>query len=104
MIPEYLAIVFSFICIQGFVTGVLLWKLHKREAARERLDEARRENGQLLVKSVRAAIALGEATARSVQRLDPACNGEMARALEYAQQVKCEQNEFLDKLRTENLR
>jgi len=75
----------------------------KREAARDKLHEAQKQNGLLLIKGVGAAIALGEATAIAVQRLDPACNGEMAQALENARDMKREQKEFLQQLGIENL-
>jgi hypothetical protein len=65
----------------------------KKQEEREKLRE---KNELLLVQSVGAAIALGEATARAVQRIpDAHCNGDMHAALEYAAQVKHEQKEFL---------
>lgn len=49
-----------------------------------------------LVNGVNASIALGEATARAVQRIpDAHCNGDMHAALTYAAKVKHEQKEFL---------
>lgn len=50
-----------------------------------------------IINSVNAAIALGEATARAVQRIpDAHCNGDMHAALDYAQKVKHEQKNFLN--------
>lgn len=43
-----------------------------------------------------AAIALGEATAIAVR--DKKCNGQMDKALEYAQLVKHEQKDFMTEL------
>ena len=49
-----------------------------------------------MIKGVNAAIALGEATARAVQRIpDANCNGDMHDALEYAEKIKHEQKDFL---------
>lgn len=65
----------------------------EREAQRE---DARQKNELITLKGITAAIALGEATARAVQRIpDAHCNGDMHAALEYAQQIKHEQKNFL---------
>ncbi|MCM1224071.1 MAG: serine/threonine protein kinase [Lachnospiraceae bacterium] len=93
--------------ITGFCFWLLEHRLQKKEARAEAKrkvqqekaeeQEKRRENYQLyLVKSVGAAIALGEATARAVARIpDAHCNGDMHAALEYAEKVKHEQKDFL---------
>lgn len=50
-----------------------------------------------MMKSIDAAIALGEATARAVQRIpDAHCNGDMRAALNYAQKVKHDRKDFLN--------
>ena len=68
-------------------------EIRKEEAERERLRE---KQELMLVRGVSAAIALGEATAKAVQRIpDAHCNGDMHKALEYAEQVKHEQKDFL---------
>lgn len=103
MLSEYFVLLYSFICIQGMITGVLLWKLHKREAVREKREEARKQNDFFLIKGLGAAIALGEATAKAVQRLDLNCNGEMTRALEEARETKHAQKEFLQRQGIANL-
>ena len=65
----------------------------KREAER---DEAREEMSIVTLEATNAAIALGEATARAVQRIpDAHCNGDMHKALEYASDVKHRQQTFL---------
>ena len=51
-----------------------------------------------LIKGNWASVALGEATAKAVQRIpDAHCNGDMHAALDYASQIKHEQKEFLTK-------
>ena len=61
-------------------------------------DEARKQNEIIVLKGVNAAIALGEATARAVQRIpDAHCNGDMHQALEYAEKIKHEQKDFFDR-------
>ena len=50
----------------------------------------------MIVEGTSAAIALGEATARAVQRIpDAHCNGDMHSALEYATEIKRRQKRFL---------
>lgn len=72
-------------------------ELDKREANRE-------QNEILLIRTVGAAIALGEATAKAVARIpDAHCNGDMHAALEYAAKVKHEQKDFLTKRGVESL-
>ena len=94
----------AFICVQGIVTGFLLWRLHRREAARDKREEARKQYDFLLIKGMGASLALAEATAKAVQQLPVKCNGDMSQALEYARQVKRDQKEFLQKQGIENLR
>ena len=88
--------------IPSAVTGFGFWipqkKLDKRDAEREKKEKIREEQEYLLVKSIGAAIALGEAMAEAVARIpDTHCNGDMHAALEYARKVKHEQKEFLTK-------
>ena len=89
-------------CIPSGITGFCFWllqsKLDKREVNREKKEKIREEQESLLVKSIGAAIALGEATAEAVARIpDAHCNGDMHSALEYARKVKHDQKEFLTK-------
>lgn len=90
--------------VPSAITGLGIWwlekKIEKRQKAMEEREKAReeaREKSELfLIKSVQASIALGEATAKAVQRIpDAKCNGDMHAALEYAQKVKHEQKDFL---------
>lgn len=72
----------------------------KEEAEREKKAEERERNreemNRLQVKTTMAAIALGEATARAVQRIpDAHCNGDMHAALDYVKTVKHEEKDFL---------
>ena len=61
----------------------------EQEAAREKLMIA-------LIQSTSASIALGEATARAVQRIpDAHCNGDMHDALKYATEIKHAQKDLL---------
>lgn len=99
--------------VPSAVTGFCFWliehRLEKREkreqaerAARQKdvdeREQAREENQFLLIKSVGAALALGEATARAVKRIpDAHCNGDMEAALRYAQEIKHEQKDFITK-------
>ena len=75
----------------------------RRNAKKEREAEAKQRKDQeelvvLLIQGNWAAIALGEATARAVQRIpDAHCNGDMKDALKCATDVKHKQKEFLAK-------
>ncbi len=81
--------------ITGFCFWILESRIEKREKARAQKEAAREKNEILMVKSIGAAIALGEATAEAVARIpDAHCNGDMHKALEYARSVKHEQKDF----------
>lgn len=68
----------------------------KRQAEADKKEAARQKNELLTAQAIGAAIALGEATARAVQRIpDAHCNGDMDAALNYAAQVKHAQKDFL---------
>lgn len=68
----------------------------KREEKRDEREASREQLMVLLVQSTGASMALGEATARAVQRIPNAhCNGDMRDALNYAQEVKHKQKDFL---------
>ena len=100
--------------IPSAITGFLVWnferKIAKREATREKEQEERhkkeaerekaREELQIhTIQGVSAAIALGEATAKAVQRIpDAHCNGDMHDALNYAIKIKHEQKDFLTRM------
>ncbi len=96
--------------ITGFCFWLLQRRITKRDKAREeadaekerKADERERNREKLdvmLLQSTTAAIALGEATAKAVQRIpDAHCNGDMHQALDYAAQVKHQQKDFLTSL------
>ncbi len=93
------------------ITGFIIRRMEKRmdsrdaerkkeqEAAENRADEREKKREQFenaLFKSTMAAIALGEATARAVQRIpDAHCNGDMHDALKYAADIKHEEKDLL---------
>jgi hypothetical protein len=91
--------------VPSAVTGLCFWTIQrsitKRDAKRDELDKAREKNELLLIRSVGAAIALGEATAVSIR--DGKCNGELSAALSYAQRVKHEQKDFMTEQGVKNL-
>lgn len=98
--------------IPSAITGFCFWlverRIQKRDAKAEaerqqmRTEAEKREKNRekyeiCLLKTVNASIALGEATARAVQRIpDAHCNGDMHAALDYATKVKHEQKDFLE--------
>ena len=97
--------------IPSAITGFCFWlierNIKKQDKKREAEEEARHEDMErrenlrqqqefYLVQGVNAAIALGEATAKAVQRIpDAHCNGDMHAALEYATEIKHKQKDFL---------
>ena len=117
-----ITIIAAFIAAMGIpssITGFCFWLLQRkiqkrddeekkeREARQKKMDQresAREKNEIYMIKSIGAAIALAEATAKAVQRIpDAKCNGDMHQALEYAQQVKHEQKDFLNEQALKNL-
>lgn len=86
--------------IPSALFGIAARKLERRiiakEAEESKQDASEKELMFLLVQSTGAAIALGEATARAVQRIpDAHCNGDMHDALDYAADIKHKQKDFL---------
>lgn len=95
--------VLAFVAAMGIpsaIMGLIIWRLERRIDKREK-EQAAQEQGQkdlfvLVVQGTNAAIALGEATARAVQRIpDAHCNGDMHDALDYAADIKHKQKDFL---------
>ena len=89
--------------IPSAITGFCFWllerRIDRREKEQDKKDEARRKNEVIIIESVNAAIALGEATARAVQRIpDANCNGDMHGALEYATSIKHKHKNFITAL------
>ena len=112
--------------IVGFLFWLLEHKIAKKEAARvaqeeklaavrekqeqkleherQKRDENRREFEKNLLLTSNAALALGEATARAVQKIpDAHCNGDMSDALDFAKKIKHEQRDFLAAQGIENI-
>lgn len=86
--------------IPSAITAFCFWllerKMERKQKEQDKKDDARKQNEIIVLKGVNAAIALGEATARAVQRIpDAHCNGDMHQALEYAEKIKHEQKDFL---------
>ena len=97
---EFLIAFVAAMGIPSAIMGFIVWKLERKIAARdkraEEQDEAQKDFFLLMVQSTGAAIALGEATAKAVQRIpDANCNGDMHAALDYAAKVKHEQRDFV---------
>ena len=87
-------------CIPSAIVGFGVWalqrKVTKSAARQEELEKAREKNELHIIETLGASLALGEATARAVQRIpDAHCNGDMHKALDYAERVKHEQKDFL---------
>lgn len=94
--------------IPSALTAFLFWllekKIEKREKEKEKRDDARKQLELTLVQSVNAALALSEATAKAVQRIpDAHCNGDIQVALEYADRIKHDQRDFLQKQGIDNI-
>jgi hypothetical protein len=79
----------------GFCFWLLQKKIEKTDKAKDEKEAARLKNEVLLARCVGACFALGEATAKAVQRIpDANCNGDMHEALDYATKIKHEQKDF----------
>ena len=91
--------------VPSAVTGLCFWvvqkNITKRDEQRDEQEKAREKNEILLIRSVGAAIALGEATACAIR--DGKCNGELSAALSYAQKVKHDQKDFMTEQGVKNL-
>lgn len=98
--------VWGILCAIGVpsgITGLLVWRLEKRiDKSDKKRDEKEANRIEFELNQMRlssAAIALGEATAKAVQRLpDAHCNGDMTKALDYAAQTKHASKDFLEKV------
>ncbi len=86
--------------IPSGITGFCFWLLESRMKNRQKeidkKEEARKKNEIIVIEGVNASIALGEATARAVQRIpDANCNGDMHDALDYAAKIKHKHKDFM---------
>lgn len=83
--------------IPSGVTAFCFWmieqKIKKQQTEAEEKEKIREKNEVLIIKSVMASIALGEAAATALK--NGHANGETEAALEYARKIKHEQKDFL---------
>lgn len=98
--------------VPSAITGFCFWLIERniqirsekekeeRRARQDQVDERERireKNDLCIINCLNASMALGEATARAVQRIpDAHCNGDMHAALDYVAKVKHEQKDFLN--------
>lgn len=113
MVELHLGSLAALLGLPTALTGFFFWlverKIQKRDMKKEKEDAAHREQAKkdaeaweslqlITIQGVSAAIALGEATARAVQRIpDAHCNGDMHAALDYAAEIKHKQKDFLSR-------
>ena len=94
--------------IPSAITGFCFWmlerKIEKRQKEQEKKENARRQNEMIIIECMNASIALGEATARAVQRIpDAHCNGDMHSALDYASEIKHKHKDFITRQTVDSL-
>ena len=91
--------------------GLLVWwfkrQIEKRDKDAEEREKKREEEAKkrednyeklmlMIMQTGRASFVLAKATATAVQRIpDAKCNGDMTRALEQAERIQKEEQEFL---------
>lgn len=91
-------IIIALVAAAGIPSALFAFWIRRFEKRLDAKEKAREEHEFLLIKSVNASIALGEATAEAVARIpDANCNGDMHAALDYAREVKHEQKDFLNR-------
>ena len=101
-LPQILVAACITMGVPSAFTAYIFRKYEKHEADKEKKKD---DYQMLILENINAALALGEATARAVQRIpDAKCNGDMTNALDYAKNVKHQQKSFLRKQAIENLR
>ncbi len=96
-------LILAFIAAMGVpsaITGLLVWWLKKHIDKREDKQEEREKNIEkmflLTAQSGRATYIVARATALAVKRIpDAHCNGDMTSALEQAEQLQKEEQQFL---------
>ena len=100
--------VWQLFIIFGFPTAVTafgLWGIQRTIVKNEEKDKTRektREKHQvLIIRGVNASLSLGEATACAIR--DGQCNGDVTKALDYAQKTKQEQEIFLEEQAVNNI-
>ena len=76
--------------VTAFCFWVIEQKIKKQQTEAEEKEKIREKNEVLIIKSVMASIALGEAAATALK--NGHANGETEAALEYARKIKHEQD------------
>ena len=92
--------IFLSILASAGIMGIPVWLLKRHIDKNERKREAKEKNTEklmlMIMQNGRAAVVLAEATAKAVQRRpDAHCNGDMKEALERAESIQKEEQEFL---------
>lgn len=91
-------IVITVLTAASIPSAIFAAYVRKMEKKMDAKEKAREEHEFLIIKSINASMALGEATAEAVARIpDAHCNGDMHAALDYAREVKHEQKDFLNR-------
>lgn len=100
-------IIVTFVAAMGVPSALTSYMLSRHEKRLEKRDEQREKervkkekdmdkHQLLLLETINASLALGEATARAVQRIpDAKCNGDMHKALNYELDAKHDLENFL---------
>ena len=86
--------------IPSAVTALLIRRFEKRAEQREAAQEEREKNREkmyfMMAQNGRATYIVAKATATAVQRIpDAHCNGDMTSALEQAEKLQKEEQQFL---------
>ena len=93
--------------VQAVVTSMGIWVIKrsvtKRDKAAQEREKAREDMEYNILTAVNASIALGEATAKAVQRIDAQSNGDMKDALKYTKEVKHDLKNFLNRKAVEKV-
>lgn len=102
--------IYQLLAIVGFpslISGIFMLTIQRsvtrKDKQREKREEARIKCECLLITGIGASIALGEATAKSVKKIDTTANGEMKDALDYAAKAKHELKDFLQNEGVKNI-
>ena len=91
-------IILGVLAAASIPSAVFAAYVRRMEKKLDEKDKAREDHEVLILKSINASIALGEATAEAVARIpDANCNGDMHAALEYARAVNHEHKDFLNR-------
>lgn len=86
--------------VPAAITGLLVWWLKRYIDKRDRKAEEREKSTErlmlMMLQTSRATNVLAEATAKAVQRIpDAHCNGDMTAALERAEKIQKEEQQFM---------